>query len=248
MKCTIQNPEQWAGHKAEIDRIVNAGKMVNLSYEPAKAQKTKAQMGFVFGAILSQVQLYLYECGTLVSPKAVRNHFYIQVAKILPDIVESSSLWANETRIMHIDEYDKETMSKFIDACFTVLDTDPLLAGIKLTPDTYFNWVFHTDPEIIRNAQQSQFPQHDQNYLNYIRTLPCIICGIQHRSEAHHLKHPKLCGLTQKAPDWAALPLCHKCHMGIAHGTGFKDRMNWLPIDIIDFLRLNYMRYLNLDF
>lgn len=244
MKVIIRNPEMWANHKAEIEKMLADGKDVNLSYEKAHKPKTKEQMGFIFAALIGQCKDFLEECGYVVSVKNVKDYFYDKVSQILPEIVEDNFLLGGKPTVRHFDEYDRELMAKFIDCVFTVVDSDPRFEGLMMTPDTFYNWVFHLTDDDIKMAQTADLDERDAEYLEYIRTRPCIICGIQHRSEAHHLKDMRLCGLSQKAPDWAAMPLCHRCHLGIAHGGGFKERMSWLPIDIADFLRLCYMKWL----
>lgn len=243
MRVTIWNLEMWNNHKEEIEKLILYGKPVNLSYEKAHKPKTKEQLGFVFGALIGQCVDFLEECGYVTSTRKVKDYFYEKVGKILPEIVEDNFLLGDKTTIKHFDEYDRELMAKFIDCMFQVIADDPRFAGIQLTPDTFYNWVFHLTHDDIRNVQGVELPERDKDYLEHIREKPCIICGIQHRSEAHHLKDMRLCGMGQKAPDWAAMPLCHKCHMNIAHGEGFKDRMSWIPIDIADFLRICYLRW-----
>ena len=243
MRVTIWNFEMWNNHKAEIEKLLLDGKQVNLVYEKAHKPKTKEQMGFVFGALIGQCVDFFEECGYVTSTEKVKDYFYEKVSKILPEIVEDNFLLPEKTTIKHFGEYDRELMAKFIDCMFEVIAEDPRFAGIQLTPDTFYNFVFHLTHDDIRNVQTMVFDERDENYLEHIREKPCIICGIQHRSEAHHIRDTRTAGMAIKSPDWAAVPLCHKCHMNIAHGEGFKDRMSWLPIDIVDFLRICYLRY-----
>lgn len=243
MKVMVRNPEMWENHKAEIEKMVSEGQYVNLSYEKAHKPKTREQMGFLFAALMNQCRDFFNECGYNVDDKDVRYYFYEKVADFLPEIVSDCGLFGKKQRIKHLDEYDRETMAKFIDGCFKVIDEDPLLAGIMLTPDTYYNWASHLTIDELNMSLQKDLPERDSDYLEYIRERPCIICGIQHRSEAHHVKDMRACGMAQKSPDWCAIPLCHKCHMNIAHGTGFKDRMKWIQIDMLAFLRICYLRW-----
>ena len=243
MRMVIRNIEMWDNVKGEIEKLLLDGKHVNLSYEKAHKPRTKEQMGFIFAALINQCKDFFESCGYNVDDRDVRYYFYEKVSKFMPEIISDCGLFGKQQRVKHLDEYDRETTSKFIEGCFQVIDSDPLFAGIELTPDTFYNWVFHLTDDDVRMAGMMNFDQRDADYLEYIRTKPCIICGIQHRSEAHHLKDMSLCGMSQKAPDWAAMPLCHKCHMNIAHGEGFRERMSWLPINIVDFLRLCYLRW-----
>ncbi|MBR0741187.1 DUF968 domain-containing protein [Bradyrhizobium liaoningense] len=59
---------------------------------------------------------------------------------------------------------------------------------------------------------------HDEAYLNYVRSLPCAICGDTTTVEAAHLRvgsipHDKAYGAMQmKSSDKWALPLCGRHH------------------------------------
>lgn len=243
MKSIIYNDKMWENHRAEIDKMVADGVRVNLSYEKAHKPKTKEQMGFLFAALMNQCKDFFESCGYNVDDKDVRYYFYEKVSQFLPEIVSDCGLFGKKQRIKHLDEYDRETMAKFIDGVFQVIDFDPLLAGIQLTPDCFYNFIYHISVDDIKTAQMADLPERDPEYLEYIRTKPCILCGIQHRSEAHHCKIKGMDAMGKKTPDWCAMPLCHRCHLGIAHGTGFKERMGWIPIEMVDFLRLCYLKW-----
>lgn len=243
MKCTINNLPQLNRIVDDISKMIQDGKFVNIDYGVASKPKTKNQMGFYFGALSAQLVDYLFDCGFNVSDKDVRYYLYKKVSEFVPQMVSDCFLFGKDPRIKHLDEFDRELMSQFIDGVFQVLDQEPLFAGAKLTPDTRYNYFFHLDPEEIKFADAQKFDQHDEKYLEHIRTQPCMICGIQHRSEAHHLKDMELCGMGQKAPDAFAIPLCHQCHMNVAHGTGFKESLRWLPFDIKTACRVMYLRW-----
>lgn len=243
MKAIIRNPEMWENHKAEIEKMVSEGQYVNLSYEKAHKPKTREQMGFLFAALMNQCRDFFNECGYNVDDKDVRYYFYEKVADFLPEIVSDCGLFGKKQRIKHLDEYDRETMAKFIDGCFKVIDEDPLLAGIMLTPDTFYNFIFNISEDELMTVKSYKKEERDEGYLEYIRTRPCIICGIQHRSEAHHIRDVRTAGMGIKSPDWYSIPLCHKCHMNIAHGSGFRDALKWIPVDLMDFCQVCYFRY-----
>lgn len=243
VKCMICNEAQLDNHFAEISKLIRDGKFVNLDYGVASKPKTKNQLGFFFAALSGQIRDYLNECGFVVDDKDVRYYLYKKVAEFVPEMVSDCGLFGKEPRIKHLDEMDKELMSKFIDGVFQVLDTEPLFAGAKLTPDVYFNWLNHLTDEEIRQVSMGELPDRDEEYLNFRRSQPCLICGIQHRSQAHHLRDMRLAGMAIKAPDWAAISLCPACHRDIAHGVGFKESLRWIPIDLIVFCRLCYNRW-----
>jgi hypothetical protein len=52
-------------------------------------------------------------------------------------------------------------------------------------------------------------PVRNPRYLAWIRTLPCVVCGITRGIEASHTGPH---GLGQKSPDSSAIPLCGKHH------------------------------------
>jgi len=52
-------------------------------------------------------------------------------------------------------------------------------------------------------------PQRNSQYLAWIRTLPCVVCGTDRGIEASHTGPH---GLGQKSSDYSAIPLCIKHH------------------------------------
>jgi hypothetical protein len=51
----------------------------------------------------------------------------------------------------------------------------------------------------------------DKKHLNFIRSLPCLICGV-FGSEAAHLRKGTDGGIGLKPSDKFTTPLCHNCH------------------------------------
>lgn len=243
MKITCYNSQQLDTIIEDMRREFDKHKRLNIVYEKSSKEKTKAQIGFTFAALINQITAYFQDCGFNVNEEDVRYKLYDDVSQIVPEMVIDKQLFGGKPRIIHIPEMDRELLSKFINGIFEVLDTFPVYAGATLSPDVYYNWIFHLDPEDIKYAQTVDLPERDPEYLEYIRTRPCLCCGKQHRSDAHHLKDNRLGGISQKSPDWSAMPLCHNCHLNIAHGTGFKDAIKWIPIDLINFTRLCYIRW-----
>ena len=247
MKMVVLNEQMLETVITDIRTQFGQHKRLNVSYEKSHKDKTLAQLGFVFGVFVRQITDYFLECGFNLDEADTRYILYKYIGKYVPELVVDKQLFGGEPRVRHISEIkDRELMSKYIDGLFTVIDQEPIFEGLKLTPDAFYNWVFHLTPEEIKMSQTiTDLPEHDEDYLNYTRGLPCIVCGKQHRSDAHHLKDNRLGGISQKSPDWTALPLCHTCHLNIAHGTGYKEAMAWLPISLMDFTRLCYLRWKN---
>jgi len=55
-----------------------------------------------------------------------------------------------------------------------------------------------------------------KHYLNYIRSLPCCLCG--HPAEAHHME---TAGVGMKGSDYLTIPLC-RIHHNEYHNKGKK--------------------------
>lgn len=52
-------------------------------------------------------------------------------------------------------------------------------------------------------------PERDAKYLRFVRSHPCAVCGIWRGVESAH-SGPR--GLSTRADDRSAIPLCHKHH------------------------------------
>lgn len=246
MKCTILTNQQWERHKETIERLLGEGREINLSYEPAAKPVTKKQVGFFFAALVNQLYLYFRNAGWAIKENQIRYGLYKQVAQVVPDMTYDLSMFGQEPQVKHISDMETaKEMSDFISGVFTVLDTNPMYAGIKLTPDTFYSWINHVTIDEITAVRHQEVPERDSEYLNYIRERPCLICGIQHRSDAHHIRDTRTAGTAIKSPDWYTIPLCHQCHMLVAHGTGFKEATKWIKVDLMDFCKMCYLRWKN---
>jgi hypothetical protein len=63
-----------------------------------------------------------------------------------------------------------------------------------------------------RSATSSlgQKPARDWKYRSWIRSLPCVGCGLDPAGEAAHTGSDG--GMSQKASDYSCVPLCSDCH------------------------------------
>lgn len=247
MKLTVYNEQTLETVIQDMRREFALVKRMNVVYEKAHKPKTGAQLGFLFSALIDQITAYFRNCGFNVDEDDVKYKLYRDVSKVVPEMVTESSILGIE-RIRHVSEMDRELMSRFIDGIFTVLDQDPIYSGLKLSPDVFLNFIYHVDKEEINNVQMQKLPDKDEDYLNFQRSRPCLICGIQHRSQVHHIRDTRTAGVGIKSPDWYSISLCPTCHMLVAHGTGFKEALWWIPMDLMDFCRLCYIRWKNKRF
>lgn len=248
MKTVIYNEDMLKVAITDLTNEFAKAKVLNLTYEKASKPRTLKQDGFVFAALISGITDYLQECGFNVDAEDVRYKLYSDVAEILPDMVVDKQIFGGQPRIKHLSDMDRELCSKFIDGIFTVIDTKPLYQGLMLHPSIYHNYLFHLDPEEIKMAKDADLPERDEDYLAYIHNQPCMVCGLQHRSHAHHTKIPRYVSNSKKTPDWTAIPLCYLHHLQGVHQQGhnwLEEKLKWLPVDLETFCRLNYLRWKN---
>lgn len=62
----------------------------------------------------------------------------------------------------------------------------------------------------------------DPAYIEYIRSIPCIVCllkGLESASEDHHVNEKGKGSMGSKTDDRRAIPLCHPHHAEF-HDTG----------------------------
>ena len=83
--------------------------------------------------------------------------------------------------------------------------------------------------------RQRQPRKHDNGHLDFIRSLPCCVCGDNTTTEAAHIRYQdpragkRYVGKGEKPDDKWAVPLCGKHHRE-QHGTG--ERIFWAGYDI----------------
>ena len=137
----------------------------------------------------------------------------------------------------------KEEMSEFINNMLNWCDD----YEITLPAEARYLWIHHLDPRYVDEVRQAKFPEHDAEYLAYVRLSYCIVCG-KFRCDVHHYKHHSLCGMGGKSPDWAVLPICHDCHVATeGHITSEKIKRHcgfiFKHIEEVTFLKLCYDRW-----
>lgn len=68
--------------------------------------------------------------------------------------------------------------------------------------------------------------RENKSHLRKLERLPCCKCGRNPAGVAHHTTHHQDRGMSRKAPDWAAMPLCPTCHASI-HSIVFGPFKGW---------------------
>ena len=70
-------------------------------------------------------------------------------------------------------------------------------------------------------------PWRDKNYLAWVKTLPCAHCKAP-ADDAHHIKITGVGGRGLTAPDFAAMPLCRRCHDDVHKEPTFYPQTRWM--------------------
>lgn len=247
-KIVIYNQPMLDAVLRDIQYQFELKKRLNISYEPAHKERTLAQVGFVFSALINNITEYLQDCGFNVDEDDVRYKLYDEVSEIVPAMVVDKQIFGGKPRIKHISEMDRALCSDFINGIFEVIDSKPLYEGLKLHPSIRNNFLWHLESQEIEIAKRTDLPDRDEDYLRFVHNQPCLVCGIQHRSHAHHAKIPRYVANSKKTPDWTAIPLCESHHLDGAHQQGhqwLEEQLKWLPVDLETFCRLSYLRWQN---
>ena len=97
-----------------------------------------------------------------------------------------------------------------------------------------------------RNSRwREERPGMSEAHLECVRQLPCVICGKVGRGDPHHLRIASERGMSVKAPDKWAVPMC-RIHHDEAHKVGTKVENRWFrergiasPMDLAAALWMN---------
>ena len=79
-----------------------------------------------------------------------------------------------------------------------------------------------------------QYSRKERAHIEKIKTMPCIVCGADSPTEAHHIK---------QALPYSVVPLCHDCHRGARNGW-HGERAMWkiMKLDELGALALTIER------
>jgi hypothetical protein len=88
-------------------------------------------------------------------------------------------------------------------------------------------------PRTVPKGRRQRDPRRAAKHLAFIRTLPCITCGIQGSTEAAHVRVGTDGGGGFKPSDRYSLPLCAACHAR-QHSQGELTFWSDIGIDPLD--------------
>ncbi len=86
------------------------------------------------------------------------------------------------------------------------------------------SWTIKGNPEAFKGPRQRRPRVKDGNHLDFIRTLPCLVCGAFPVEAAHirmssSIAAKRETGIAEKPDDCWSVPLCIQCHR-----TGLKSQ------------------------
>jgi len=251
MKKIIYNTEMLDRAVQDIYRLLSEKKSINLEYGEVYKDKTKAQAGFLFGALIDSVIGFFLEQGTKYTVDEVKNNFYNAVSYLDEDFRKKVHRFNGEEYEIpkHISDMNREEMSKFIDKCIWLIDNSKPFQGMKLSPDIRNTWIRHIIPEDLRYINEKSLPYIDREYIGWLHNQTCLVCGCHNGIEAHHLRIDGMGGTAKKPPDWMCVPLCQEHHR-MYHLRGhlwFLEQIGWLTkyVSLKEYLICNYNRWKN---
>jgi hypothetical protein len=228
----------------EFDKGLIKG--ANFILEPFIKDKTKEQLGFFFGGLVDAVQS---QKG--LDKTQIKIMFYKAVSKLDDHFrIEFMNIDGEyETTYKTLSMMKCDDVSLFIDRCLFLIDNSKILSDVILHPSLRYSWINNISKYDLKDLNHN-VPERDNEYLSFVRGESCSCCGIYGRSEPHHLRIDNLGGMGIKPSDVYTLPICHNCHMGIAHNQGndkLLENYKWITtrMTMQEFCLIKYNRWKN---
>lgn len=204
MQFTISNEQHWENLFKYIKDLLK-DKTLNITIETVKNYKTKKQLGFIFGAIITNLQVYYFDAtGEKSSPEELKEMLYKETG-----IYQEKTYPNGKTyfECITLSKMDVNQASEFINNILNWIDE---YTDCVLSPDVRYCWVHNITEKRIELANKF-LPKTSTNYLRSMKRSFCINCGI-FGCEGHHIRSGEYAGTAIKSPDWFSIPLCRDCH------------------------------------
>ena len=239
MNITVSSPEHWENIYEYVKGIVGE-RTAYVTIEPVKRLKTLKQLGFIFGALITNLQAYYFDCtGDNYTADDLKEMLYQEIGIYKEKQYPNGKTYNS---CITLSKMDTEQASRFINDVLNWIDNN---TDLVLSPDVRYCWVHGVNSDDLENARR-QLPEDCPEYLQYQRQSHCIHCGL-YPSVPHHLRSGQYAGMAKKSPDWFSLPLCWACHDKI-HESEEQVLANLKHIfcgySVEDFCRLAFDRWL----
>ena len=251
MKTIIYNNRQLDVIIKDIYNHFNEIGELYIDYGKPYKDITKNQLGFIFGALIDSVIEFYKNKGDVWEPEEVKENFYQACSYLDERLRKKVTRFNGEVYEVpkRLSEMDRETTSIFIDKCIYLIDHAKNFKGLYLHPSIRNTWIRHITHDEIEQLRYVNFPERNKEYLEYLRKQPCLWCGKSNNIEAHHLRINGFGGVSIKPKDVYCVSLCKECHVNYhIHGSDkFFEDCKWITkyVDIVSFLKFNYLRWLN---
>lgn len=252
MQVTAYNTRQLDVIVRDMMTQFNVHKSLSISYDKPYKDKSVRQLGYIFGGLVDSVRDFFFaQEGVKREKEDIIEDFYKSCAKLDERLCRNiRGIDGDYQAPKRLSTMSAEDASIFIDKCLWIIDNARCFEGLVLHPSLRYTWIRHVTADELQRANDFKFPRLCPEYLEHTRQQACIWCGRVKSSEVHHLKVAGHSGEAYKADDWLTVPLCHDCHIAELHQHGqdeFLDGLSWITkyIDLIDFCRLRYLRWLN---
>jgi hypothetical protein len=251
MKTIIYNDRQLETVIADMCNKFREYGELSVDYGKPYKAKTKAQLGFIFGALVDSVIEFYKGQGVIWKKKDVVENFYSACSYMDERLREEGRRFNGDTYTApkRLPDMSREEASIFIDHCIYLIDNAKCFKGLYLHPSIRNTWIRHVTQDDIDRLRFEKFPRTDKDYLHHQHTEPCLWCGKSANIQVHHLKELGYTGEAYKADDWLSLALCADCH-ALYHTRGkegFMQAMKWITdyLSLVDFCKMRYIRWKN---
>jgi len=79
-----------------------------------------------------------------------------------------------------------------------------------------------------------------RSHIERIKQMDCCLCGASGPSDAHHIREGQ--GMSQRADDMLAIPLCKPCHQGPQGIHGDRTMLRVMKTSELDLLAVTLRR------
>ena len=213
----------------ELTQKIKAGKRYVLKLDEVTKRKSHKQLRNLFGNLVTPLAEYLsasygIDIDSLALERELLKRYDVQAEsptckfsfdfeRMSPDIVPTRLLDMNTAQA-----------GDFTDWCITYIRER--FPDLNLPPYIDYLWMNKLTEEKVKQVvyESQKWGDRDKEYLEHIRSKPCIVCGVvSQKREVHHLNDITLGGgMAEKVPDYYTVPLCRECHQAL-HDQGMKE-------------------------
>lgn len=238
MQITAYNATQIDAAIIKATDILNKKNAVEITINNPSKHKTIKQLGFIFGGLIKALCNHHHEQeGEYVSIEHMKTHLY-DVFKYNDNV----QIFGRKTQVKKytLSKMSKKQAATFINDVLRYCE----FVGCFLPPDLHYSWLRTIDDGIIDQILSQKDIERSKEYLSYLRTQPCIVCG-KTTCQPHHVRNDNA-GLAYKPPDCYCVPLCYNHHDRIHKSPAeVENNIKWLvdKMELKTFAKILFYRW-----